>query len=74
MKAYKIEILIIDHDELGEEGVVSAIQDTNYPNDCIIPSVEELVCVDIGEWSDDHPLNLNATCKDEYNRLFGGDK
>ena len=74
MKAYKLEILIIDHDELGEEGVVSAVEDTRYPNRCIMPDVKELECVDIGEWSDEHPLNLHVTSDDEYKRLFGGKK
>jgi hypothetical protein len=25
---------------------------------------------DIGEWSDDHPLNHNHTAETEYKRLF----
>ena len=57
MKAYKVELLIIDHDELGAEDIKDELEHTNYANDCIMPTVQAIQCVDIGEWTDDHPLN-----------------
>ena len=62
MKAYKIEILIIDHDELGADEISKALEMARYPNHCISPDVKKVTAADIGEWSDDHPLNLCLQC------------
>ncbi len=35
MKAYKVEILIVDHDKVGEEDIKSLIENAKYPNYCI---------------------------------------
>ena len=69
MKAYKIEILIIDFDEVGADGITDVIENTRYPNRCISPDVKSVESADIGEWYDDHPLNSAATCDDEYAAL-----
>lgn len=69
MKAYKLEILVIDFDQLGGDEIAHTIQDANYPNDCIRPSVESIEECDIGEWTDDHPLNKSG-CSLEYQKLF----
>lgn len=71
MKAYKIEILIIDFDQLGKFEIKNQIEAASYPNDCIAPEVKFIKEIDIGEWHDEHPLNLKATAEDEYKRLFG---
>ena len=72
MKAFKVELLIIGHcRSLDAAGLVAEIENVNYPNDCISPSVMKVVEVDIGEWSDDHPLNSRLTSAEEYKRLFG---
>lgn len=70
MKAYKIEILVIDFDELGKDEIAEEIERVSYANDCISPQVKRVVEVDIGEWDDDHPLNKLDTCDEEYRRLF----
>jgi len=71
MKAYKIEILVIDFDEVGKEGIVREIHNARYPNDCITPDVKNIIEKDIGEWHDDHPLNKRETYQSEYLKLFG---
>ena len=71
MKAYKIELLVIDFDNQSPEEITSAIENTNYGNHSINPKVKSVVTRDIGEWTDSHPLNLNKTCDAEYKRLFG---
>ncbi len=71
MKAYKVEILIIDFDELGEQGIVEELNNVNFPNDCIDLQVKNITEKDIGEWDDEHPLNNNLTSTKEYKRLFG---
>ena len=74
MKAYKIEILIVDHDELGPEEIKQVIENTRYPNRCIMPQVQKIIQRDIGAWSDDHPLNNYGTMARAYQDIFGGDQ
>ena len=71
MKVYKLEILVIDHDGLGSEAIRQTIENQKYPNYCISPHVKRIEERDIGEWSDDHPLNHRDRAQDEYRRLFG---
>lgn len=70
-KAYKIEILIIDHDMLGEKEIVKVIENQHYPNRCIMPEIMKIESRDIGIWDDDHPLNSGDKDREEYERLFG---
>ena len=70
MKAYKVEVLIIDFDNLGEEGIKDELENTRYANYCISPKVKKVTGVDIGEWGDDHPLNKRATADEYYNLFF----
>lgn len=71
MKAYKVTLLVIDFDELGQDGIEEEIENVRYPNDCLYPTVMAIESRDIGEWSDDHPLNHHATQESEFERLFG---
>lgn len=73
MKAYKLEILAVDFDGLGEEGIKDAIENARYPNRCIYPTVMNADSREI-EWSDDHPLNNIDTQRKCYEELFGKDK
>lgn len=70
MKVYKITLLVVDHDALGAAEVKSVIENTNYPNSCIAPTV---IGTDTREvaWSDDHPLNNSKTERADFQRLFG---
>ncbi|KKN70937.1 hypothetical protein LCGC14_0425390 [marine sediment metagenome] len=74
MKAYKVEILIINFEELSQEETKDAIENANYAGDCISPDVISIEEADIGEWSDDHPLNQYDKMKDEYTRMFHAPK
>lgn len=74
MKAYKIELLIVDFDKLGPEGIKEELEAANFANDCISLRVKKITEKDIGEWRDDHPLNKFSTCNAEYERLFGNEK
>lgn len=71
MKAYKLEILVIDFDEVGDE-IVEVIKNQKYPNHCIDPMVMSFQSVEIGEWDDDHPLNTpeDGIQENEFKRLF----
>lgn len=72
MKVRKVEIMIIDFDRLSEEEITDVIENVRYPNHCISPYVMDIKTVDIGEWSDDNPLNSEDTSKAEFKRLFEG--
>lgn len=70
MKAYKVELLIVNHDNLGSDEIKEVIENQHYPNHCIAPNVMNIVEKEIGEWNDDHPLNYVGSVFDEYQRLF----
>ena len=53
MKAYKVEVLVIDYDELSEQEIIRTIEHTRYPNRCMDPIVMSIKSKDIGEWNDD---------------------
>ena len=74
MKAYKLEILVVDFEDIGVEGATQEIESAHYGNRCITPVVMSVVSRDIGEWDDDHPLNNSKTRDDEYLRLFDAPK
>ena len=67
MKAYKIEVLVIDHEDYGPMAIGLMMDNVKYLNTQLMSSKQ----VDIGEWSDDHPLNNRDTATAEYHRLFG---
>lgn len=70
MKAYKIELLVLDFDQLGGDEIKSVFENSRYPNDCISPSAMRITEADIGPWSDDNPLNSGKTRAAEYARIF----
>ena len=69
MKVYKLEVLIIDYDVNSVDEALSMINETRYDNHT---NVEAITCreTDIGEWSDDNPLNYTSKVEKEMNRLF----
>lgn len=74
MNVYKVELMIINFDEVDEEETVYLLENVRYPNHCFSPNVVKIESKDIGEWDDDNPLNNVNTWKEEYYRLFGENK
>lgn len=66
MKAYKLEVLIIDFENQGINEVTQEIQNMRYAHAKVVSHRE----ADIGQWHDDHPLNKTPTANAEYERLF----
>lgn len=66
MKAYKVELLVIDHDDVGEGEITFVLEDVKY----IYPKVMSIQSKDIGEWDDDHPLNQRDQYRPFYEELF----
>jgi hypothetical protein len=71
MKVHQVIFYFVDFDQIGADGAKAAIENVNFPNDCISPHVRRIETRDIGEWSDDHPLNDSRTSESEMRRLFG---
>lgn len=70
MKVYKVTLMIIDHDRIGEESIVQELANVRYANDCIRPSIMNVESRDIGDWTDDHVLNKQSSVTSEFERLF----
>ncbi len=73
MKIHKIELIVIDFNNLGDFAVCDKIESARYPNDCIIPQVLRVETRDCGEWNANHPLNRKSSRIAEIDRLFGTD-
>jgi hypothetical protein len=71
MQVIKLEVVIIDMDGIGAEEIKSMIENQRYPNHCISPNVSKMEVREIGEWSDEHPLNSLDKQEAELCRLFG---
>lgn len=69
MKVYKIELLVIDFDDVGESGIKDVIENAHYPNHCITPDIKNIESREV-EWADSHPLNNRSTCDSAYIELF----
>lgn len=70
MNVYKVELMIIDFDQLGQKSAIEELENARYANRCISPRVMSVQSADIGEWDDAHPLNNSSTATAEYERLF----
>lgn len=70
MNVYKIELLVIDFDDIGPDEIRDVIENTHYVNHCISPKVKDVMMRRV-EWSDEHPLNNRNTAYVEYRQLFG---
>lgn len=68
-QVHRVVLCIVDHDQLGPDGVKDVIETERWPNDCIGPNVESVETVEV-EWSDEHPLNQSDTHADEFARMF----
>ena len=70
MNVFKLEVMIINHDELTADEIMFELENTKYANRCISPHVMEIDSVEIGEWADENLLNFFTTQKEEFKRLF----
>ena len=68
-KVYKIELMVIDTDSVGEADIRAMIEQAHYANHCIAPTVQS-VTHKLIDYTDEHPLNNRHTCKAEFCRLF----
>ena len=69
MKVYKMEVFVIDFDEVGKEVVRSILVNARFPNRCIMPYVGEIQTREV-EWSDSCDLNRIDLRKEAFQTLF----
>ena len=67
---YKVELMVLDFDGIGADGIKQEIEYARYSNRCISPKVKGCESRDIGKWDDSHPLNHRDTADAEYRKLF----
>jgi hypothetical protein len=67
MKAYKVEVLVLSFEDMPEDDIVYFIENTGYLNSRVM----SIQSKEIGEWSDNHPLNKEDTVKQTYEELWG---
>jgi hypothetical protein len=63
VKAHKIEVYVVDFEGYGSDEYVNVIEGNRYLRGARVGTVQT---IDIGEWDDDHPLNLCSTDPGEY--------
>lgn len=68
-KIVKVELMIVNFDDLSEEEIKSVLENARYPNHCIGPNVMATEVKEV-DWNDDHPLNNRNKMADAYNELF----
>ena len=69
MKVFKVDVLVVDFDNCGADEIKLIIENAHYANDAVSPRVMSIECREV-DWSDEHPLNMQSTCNEEYKRLF----
>lgn len=69
MNVYKVEVFIIDFDDVGEKGVKDVLENTRYPNRCLSPNVQKIETRKV-DWHDGHPLNMNDQSEQALKDLF----
>lgn len=57
---HRLDVLIVDTDCVGTQGVKDVLVNARYPNHCIAPDILSIETKAV-EWSDDHPLNRRDT-------------
>lgn len=72
-KVHRVVLLIVDDDDIGEEGIRSVIPGVRYPNRCIAPQVMSVETREVA-WDDHHPLNSKRTQREAFDELFAQDE
>jgi hypothetical protein len=67
MKVFRVELMVLDFEGMGEDGIRWELENVKYA----YPSILSIESREIGEWDDGHPLNKRDLWKKEMQRLFG---
>lgn len=69
LRVHRVTLLIVDHDDVGEDEIADIIENVRYPNRCINPQVVTVETREV-QWTDAHPLNADATRDEAFAELF----
>lgn len=69
MEIVKLVVMVVNHDGLSLDGIISTIQKPSRftMNSATVMDAEVR---EIGEWSDDNPLNFMGQDKEAFTKLF----
>lgn len=62
MKAYKLTFIVVDFENHGLEEILSEFENIRH----FTPSTLDTQGFDIGEWTEDHPLNRDIENRRKY--------
>lgn len=65
-KAYKIELLVVDHESMKQEDIIYFVENIKY----LCSNVLSIQSKEIDDWDDDHPLNKLDTMKQTCKEMF----
>jgi len=65
MKVYKIEVMVLDFEGLGDEEIKREIENNRFLHVHAMSSKSKEV-----EWTDEHPLNNGGTMDRAFTELF----
>ncbi len=66
MKMHKLEVYVVDFENVGVDDCISEIEQSRYLNYMVL----DAKTADIGEWDDDHKFNTRDTPLEEYRKVF----
>lgn len=70
MRVYKIEIMVIDYDQIGYDGIKPIIESVHHHQDHIEPKVMGAKFVEIGELKNNIELITKSTSVAAFHKLF----
>lgn len=66
MKMHKLEVYVIDFDDIGIDDIVAELEDISMG----MVQVKSGATTDIGKWHDDHELNQYTTPVEVFRKYF----
>ena len=69
VKVHRVVLLVVDHDDIGPDELKIVIENTRYPNRCIMPDVMHIETREV-DWTERHPLNLISEQARAYREIF----
>lgn len=63
-KLYRLTVYVCDVNDLGQKSVVDVIENNRH---FTLVDVTKIEAADLGEWSDDHPVNMRGC---NYEEIF----
>jgi len=65
VKVYRVTMCVVDHDRVGEESIRCELEAVDW----VFANVTKVECTTV-DWTDDHPLNYQATQADAFLQMF----